>query len=114
MITRTTNLGIFILSQFLIFALELGSNLISLFLATIFNGRLNDTASIVLEDYVSHPTTDDIHKVLDVFLAFGRWDIFLSDKRPNLFGVDEQCRVRFGSTTLFLQNFLCLMRLAGG
>jgi hypothetical protein len=77
--------------------LELSSNLIAFFLATIFYGQLDNTASIMFEDNVSHPTTGS--SGISGVQPLGCFSVWQATKR---FGVDEKCRVRFGSTKLFL------------
>lgn len=107
-------LRVFVLGQILELSLQFRCDLVSFFLASMFHDRLHNTTGIVLEDNIRDSSTNDVHQVLDMFRSFGRWNIFLSSKSPDFFGIYKQGRMGFRSTALLLEKLLCLVRFTSG
>ena len=69
--TRSNHLGILILSELPVLALELYRNLVPLLLPSILDDSLHDSTRIVLEHDVLDVPADQAHERTDMFPAFG-------------------------------------------
>ena len=69
--TRSNHLGILVLSELLVLALELYRDLVPLLLPSVLDDSLHDSTRIVLEHDVLDVPADQAHERTDMFLAFG-------------------------------------------
>ena len=109
-----THLGVLVLSEVLVAALELLGDLVALRGAAVFDDGLDDTASVVLKDDVLDTAAKNIHQRSYVLGALCPREVLLAGERPGALRLGEEFAVRLGRFALREQGFLCFVRLPCG